>query len=180
MRAILSLVLMACVLASTPVLWATSSRAATWETRRFAELGFQADFPAAPTRVDKQAPTSGGLVPTTLVYVTDDGLFYFVSASDVSGTTPAGADLSGLSRGILDGMTNKHVVISPAAAINSPSGPGWEAVFESGDRVLRVRTLAVGPRGYAIIVGAPIAHRELLQTPAATRFLDSFRAPTAG
>jgi hypothetical protein len=178
MRAILAMGLSVAVLFAIPPTQAAEATV-VWETYHYADLGFSADFPTEPRRMDASIKTATPPISRVNVYARSGDVTYVVTAIDTSSDAPP-ADTLKQEGGILISALRGRTIPEDPATISTPAGPALEATSTDDTTVLRCRVLAVRGHAYMIAVIAPVDHPEFVRDPVAARFIDSVRVIPAG
>jgi hypothetical protein len=158
-------------------LLADATAADSWNTYRYPETGFQADFPAPPKVGEQQTPQKLIARGRTYTVVHGPVTFVIIVALGVPGFVRP-ADAAGINQAAMENMAAKlNCSIRASAAIQFSGGTAREAIFEACSNfaqptIVTRRSYMIGDWTYTLMVMRPSADGDGSD---AARFLNSFR-----
>jgi hypothetical protein len=151
-----------------------------WQGKSYVDLGFKAEFPGEPQRVDTTTDLGKddkggekGLMSMAMFIAQSKPLVYLVMRMDMSKST---LDMAGIDKSF-DAARDKikgGEVDKDGKSFGFTGGPGHEMIGHDKGKVIRVRMYTAGKVMFMAIVGAETDDEALVKSPEADRFLNSF------
>lgn len=151
---------------------AQQAQSSSWKRRRYADLGFSAEFPVDPRRQD--GPPRPGKARVAMVSAQVGDRPYIVLRADMTGVK--GVSSKDPNKALDDTIVGRLRQGEVLADHELPAklGGGRELIVKQGDATARIRIYSHWPRLYALIVAGPADAPQGLHDPDADRFMGSF------
>jgi hypothetical protein len=151
----------------------------TWEDYASKEGKFSVRFPGKPKETKQTTKSQIGEVEVyTTAYVTNDGVVYMVSYSDLPASATKPENLSTLFDGVREGAKDKDGLVRRDDSIEfGPNKlPAHELYLRKGDQLLKLKAIVRDNRLYQVwVVGKYVDKEEKFdKNTNASEFLSSF------